>query len=196
MQVDPSLDLEYTEDVYNPSDDSYMLLKVADVSTGESFLEMGCGTGLVALHAARLGAKVTASDVSPRAVDCARRNAARNHIRMDVVLSDLFANVKGTFDVIAFNPPYLPGTASSTSWIERSWSGGGKGSETSIEFLEQAWRHLAPGGRIYLILSSLTGLTHVLKSAKERYEVDLLDEKRMFFESLYAYKLRLKTINR
>ena len=192
MRLDTSLDFDYTEDVYNPSDDSYMLLKVVEVSSGESFLEMGSGTGLTAIHAAKAGAEVTASDISPKAVECTKRNAAKNGLRIKTIQSDLFHNLSGIFDVIAFNPPYLPGAANSTSWIERSWSGGGRGCETTVQFLGEAWKHLAPGGRIYLILSSLTGLTQVLKAAKDRYEVQLIDEKRIFFESLYAYRLKLK----
>ena len=167
-------------------------MKIVDVSPGSSFLEVGSGTGIVAIHAAKAGAKVTASDINPEAVECTRRNGAKNGVHLKVVLSDLFEDIPGYFDIIAFNPPYLPGDNRSTSWIERSWAGGGKGSEVSIRFLQEAWRHLGPGGRIYLILSSLTGLTSVLKTAKERYDSELLEERRMFFESLCAYRFTLK----
>jgi len=192
MQLDRLIDIDTGAEVYNPSDDSYMLLKIVDVELDENFLEVGSGTGLVAIHAAKLGAKVTATDVNPHAVELTRRNAAKNQARIQVLQSDLFEKVDGYFDVIAFNPPYLPGDSSSTSWIERSWSGGGKGSEIPITFLDQAWRHLAPGGRIYMVLSSLTGLTSVLKAAKERYVSEMLVEQRMFFESLYAYRFTMK----
>lgn len=188
MRVDPLIDIDIGEDVYNPSDDSYLLLKTVEIQPGQSMLDVGTGTGLIAIHAAKLGAKVTATDINPHALELARRNSAKNGVRVSVVRSDMFNEVTGEFDVIAFNPPYLPGEASSTSWIERSWSGGEKGSEISVKFLGDAWRHLAPGGRIYMVLSSLTGLTAVLKAAKARYESEMLEEKRMFFESLYAYR--------
>jgi release factor glutamine methyltransferase len=192
VKFDSSIDIEVDEDVYNPSDDSYLLLKCIEISPGESFLEMGTGSGMVALHAARLGAKVTAADVNPKAVECARRNAARNGIRLDLVRSDLFERITGLFDVIAFNPPYLSGTASSTSWVEKAWAGGEEGSEMAITFLENAWRHLAPGGRIYMVLSSVGGLMSLLKAARERYESDMLEEKHMFFESIYVYKFKMR----
>jgi release factor glutamine methyltransferase len=192
MQLDRLIDIDTADEVYNPSDDSYMLLRIVEVARDETFLEVGTGTGLIAIHAAKMGAKVTATDVNPHAVELTRRNAARNQVRIQVQQSDLFDKVDGYFDVIAFNPPYLPSDSSSTSWIERSWSGGEKGSEILVSFLDQAWRHLAPGGRIYMVLSSLTGLTSVLKAAKERYESEMLEEQRMFFESMFAYRFRAK----
>jgi len=189
VRLDPTLEIEVLPEVYNPSDDSYLLLKVVEVPPDGSLLEMGAGTGLVAVHAARLGAKVTAVDINPHAIDCARRNAARNNVRLETVRGDLFDKVPGSFDVIAFNPPYLPGETTSTTWIEKAWSGGEEGSEVAVRFLQDAWRHLNPGGRIYMILSSTGGLMSVLKAAKERYRAEMLIEQRMFFESIFAYKL-------
>ena len=194
MKLDASIEIDVMPEVYNPSDDSFLLHKVVDgVTPGKSFLEMGPGTGLLSVHAAKLGARVTAADINPHAVECTARNAARNGVRMDVVRSDLFEKIQGNYDVIVFNPPYLPGPASSTSWIERAWSGGGEGSETAVQFLNDAWKHLSPGGRIFMILSSVGGLMSVLKSARERYDSEMLEEQHMFFESIYAYRFRLKT---
>ncbi len=191
MQLDNSLDVVIESDeVYGPSDDSFLLLKVMEVSPGERFLEMGCGSGLLSLHAAKAGATVKAADINPNAVECTRRNAARNNLRVEAVVSDLFENIQGDFDVIAFNPPYLPEETRSTSWIEKSWAGGSEGGETAIRFLDEAWRHALPGGRIYLILSSLGGLTSVLKSARQRYDAEMIEERHMFFESIYAYRFR------
>lgn len=193
VRLDSSIDIVVDDEVYNPNDDSFLLLRSVDVSPGETFLEMGTGSGLIALHAAKLGAKVTAADINPNAVECTRRNAARNGLELEVVRSNLFENVPGIFDTVAFNPPYLPGAASSTSWIEKAWAGGGEGSEIAVGFLEQAWRHLAPGGRIYMVLSSVGGLMSVLKAAKERYSSEMIEEKHMFFESMYSYRLKART---
>ena len=195
MKLDTSIEIEFGPEVYNPSDDSYLLLKVVDVSQEERFLEMGPGTGLLSIHAAKLGAIVTAADVNPHAVECTKRNAAKNSVRIDTFKSDLFEKVQGNYDVIVFNPPYLPGATTSTSWIERAWSGGDEGSETAVQFLNDAWKHLSPGGRIFMILSSVGGLMSVLKSARERYDSEMLEEQHMFFESIYAYRFRLKTIS-
>lgn len=196
MRLNPTLEIDVSPDVYNPSDDSYLLLKVVELSPDGSLLEVGTGAGLVAVHAAKLGAKVTAVDINPHAVDCAKRNAARNNVRLEIVHGDLFDKIPGSFDVIAFNPPYLPGKATSTTWIEKAWSGGEEGSEVAVRFLRDAWRHLNPGGRIYIILSSVGGLMSVLKAAKERYSAEMLIEQHMFFESIFAYKLEPRSSSR
>jgi release factor glutamine methyltransferase len=194
VNLDTSLDVAIeSSEVYSPSDDSFLLLKVTEVSPGERFLEIGCGSGLVSLHAAKAGATVTAADINPHAVECTKKNAVGNNLRIEVIRSDLFEKVDGCFDVIIFNPPYLPEETRSTSWIEKSWSGGEEGSEVAVRFLEEAWRHLSPGGRIYVILSSIGGFTSALKAAKPRYDAEMLEEKHMFFESIYAYKFKLRT---
>ncbi len=192
MKLDQTISIDVMDEVYNPSDDSYLLLKVIDPKPGETMLEMGPGTGLISIHAAKAGAIVTAVDINPHALECTRRNAAANNLRVETVKSDLFENVKGNFDIIAFNPPYLPGSTKTTSWIERSWSGGDDGGEVAVRFLEEAWKHLTPGGRIFVILSSAGGLMSVVRAARQRYESEMLEEHRMFFESLFAYRFKMR----
>jgi release factor glutamine methyltransferase len=192
VKLDPSIEISATNEVYNPSDDSYLLLKAVEVSSGQDYLDMGCGTGFLGIHAAHFGANVVAADINPHAVECAKRNAAANDVRIEVLLSDLFEKIEGSFDVISFNPPYLPGEESSTSWIEKAWSGGDEGSEVAIRFINQAWKHLNPGGSAYVILSSIGGYMSAVRAARDRYDIEMLEEKRMFFESIYAYRMRLK----
>jgi release factor glutamine methyltransferase len=188
VKLDLSIDIDLLPEVYSPGDDSYLLLEAVEVSPNSKLLDIGTGSGIIALHAAKLGARVTATDINPSAVQCARANAFRNDLKMEVVESDLFDEVKGFFDVITFNPPYLPSDGEPSSWVERSWSGGSDGSEIVMRFLDKAWFHLGPKGRIYVVLSSLGSLRSVLRSARERYEGEMLTEKHMFFESIFAYR--------
>jgi len=192
LNLDTSLDIEVADEVYNPAEDSFLLLKAVEVQPGQRLLEMGAGSGFVALHAAKAGAVVTAADINPHAIDCVRRNALRNDLKVEVVRSDLFEGVPGLFDVIAFNPPYLPDEAKTSSWMEHAWSGGREGSEVAVRFLDEAWRHLAPKGTVYMILSSIGGIMTVLRASKSHYTAELLDEKKMFFESVFAYRFVLK----
>ena len=194
MKLDLSIDISIDGNVYDPSDDSYLLLKAIDVREGESFLEMGCGSGMAAIHASRAGASVVAADINPRAVDCARRNALRNGAKVTVVQSDLFENIPQSFDVIAFNPPYLPDENEPKTWIERSWTGGEEGNEVAAAFLIEAHRHLTPNGRIFIILSSLGSLRSLLRTARELYVSTMLEEKHMFFESIFAYRFDPKNL--
>ncbi len=192
MKVDTSIDIDVAQDVYNPSDDSLLLLDVLEVSPGQRLLDVGTGTGIVALHAAKAGAKVTAVDINPHAVACARSNALRNDLKVEVLQGDLFDKVEGLFDVIAFNPPYLPDEGQPSSWVERAWSGGADGAEVVVRFLDDAWRFLTPGGRIYTILSSFGSIRTILRNARQRYDVEMVEERHMFFESILAYRMSAK----
>lgn len=104
------LDLVVLPGVFHPGFFHSTALLAEHIATfdlkGRRFLELGAGTGRVALTAARAGAVVTASDINPKAVENVRINAARNNLTLDVVLSDLFDRLPGHFDIIAINPPY------------------------------------------------------------------------------------------
>jgi methylase of polypeptide subunit release factors len=71
-----------------------------------TFLDVGTGTGYVAIRLALGGSEVHATDVSSIAKELAERNAGRNGVSLSVRISDLFENVEGTYDGIAFNPPF------------------------------------------------------------------------------------------
>jgi release factor glutamine methyltransferase len=102
---------------------------------------------------------------------------------MRLVQGDLFSCVEGPFDWIVFNPPYLPSEGEAD---EASWSGGERGSETVASFLEEAPRHLRPGGSVLMVYSSQTGLT---ERDLKGYEVELLEEQHLFFETLICARL-------
>jgi release factor glutamine methyltransferase len=84
------------------------------------FLELGCGSGLIAIAAAKKGAMVTATDINQVAVDALKKNSSQNKVEMEIIQSDLFYNIpKQQFDIIAINPPYykkIPLTPASHAW--------------------------------------------------------------------------------
>jgi release factor glutamine methyltransferase len=74
-----------------------------------TLLEVGSGTGLISVHAAKRGAAVTAIDLNPVAVENTRANCALNNVTVQILLSNLFESIpKQTFDWIVINPPYYP----------------------------------------------------------------------------------------
>lgn len=87
---------------------------------GQRFLELGAGSGLISIHAAKKGATVTATDINPVAIECLRRNCHQNKVQGEIILSDLFANIpEQLFDIIAINPPYYrkqPQTMADHAW--------------------------------------------------------------------------------
>jgi len=151
MHHDPS-------QVYTPDADTYLLLEAArkEIKTGDRVLEIGTGSGLIAAELKKV-TWVVATDINPHAVLCARKKGVQ------VVQSDLFCGIRNSFDVILFNPPYLPTQPEERidDWLEHALDGGLNGRVVIERFSTQVSRVLAPGGRILLLISSLTGLPEV-----------------------------------
>jgi len=181
------IDIEECEEVYPPLEDTFLLLEALAVTPGERALEMGCGTGLISCHLAAAGAVLTAADVNPRAVRCTRANLTRNGLPGEVVESDLFANVPGSFDLIVFNPPYL--SVEEDGLLEKAWAGGKEGVDVLVPFLTGARERLEPGGRIVLLLSSEMG-QGALDDALRSFSRRRLGSRRYFFEELWVEELR------
>jgi SAM-dependent methyltransferase len=121
------------------------------VRAGGTALDLGTGCGILAVFAALRGYKVTAVDIEPGAVSCARANAILNHVedQMCVVEGDLFKPVEGkSFDVVVFNLPFFRGRARTP--LERAWM--------SPDVIERCAAGLpavlAEGGSAYFVLSS------------------------------------------
>ena len=130
---------------------------------GKRILDLGCGSGLVALCAAKKGAIVTATDISEAAVSCTRQNAAANQLDVEVLSSDLFDRLQGRyFDIIAVNPPSYkkePRTAE-----ERAWYAG-----TNYEYFQKFFSQLKivyrEGTAVYIILSEECELEDIVSIA-------------------------------
>jgi len=103
------IQIEDSVGVCGVRDDTRALAEAAAQLPGPGrALDMGTGSGYVGIYLALHGWEVDATDVSPRAVELARRNAAANGAAVRVYQSDLFDRVEGTFDLILFNPPMRP----------------------------------------------------------------------------------------
>ena len=127
---------------------------VADIQPGLSVLDMGTGTGVWGLMAAREGAHVTATDLPTVCLKSVEQNAHDNGLEPPEVLhGDLFEPLQGrTFDRILFNPPFHVGTPDSPE--DRAYMGGANG-EVVTRFLRDAPEYLADGGAAYIILPRL-----------------------------------------
>ncbi len=118
---------------------------------GASAFDLGTGTGVLAILLARAGARVTATDLDPRAVACAKDNARRFGVEaaVEVVLADLFP--PGRARLVVANPPWLPGAPHGA--LDRAvYDPGGA---VLARLLEGLPEHLAPGGEAWLVLSDL-----------------------------------------
>ncbi len=150
---------------------------------GTRFLDLGTGSGIVGLHAARAGAIVTALDINPKAVECARSNAAGAGLVLDCRESDLFSALTGErFDVIAWNPPFFPKRIDSPG--EAAFYAG-ENYEVIRRFASEAPSYLTSTGRIFLILSrdlDFSKWEDIFRNAGLR--LDLLEDRRWGWETM------------
>jgi release factor glutamine methyltransferase len=172
-------------DVFNPTlfHTSVALIAQLDsvpVGPGMAILDMGTGSGVGAIAAARRGARVVAVDISPEAVRCARINVLLNRLedRIEVRRGDLFEPVQGErFDLVLFNPPFYTGTPHAM-W-EYAW----RSEDALARFARDLPTVLSPSGRALLVVSSTTaGVDEAL--ARTQFESQLLWKRDMINERL------------
>jgi release factor glutamine methyltransferase len=134
------------------------------------------------------GCDVTCADISPIALRLTKHNARINNAKVKLVFSDLFRNVHERFDFIVFNPPYLP----DEDYPARDLTGGRKGNEVTIKFLEEAKHFLREGGQILLNVCSLSNPDETFQKIKELgYEYEVLEKVKLPWEELYAVRLSI-----
>ncbi|MFE7775204.1 HemK2/MTQ2 family protein methyltransferase [Streptomyces sp. NPDC057445] len=152
--------------VYAPQDDTALL---ADALRNESLppqatvLDVGTGSGALALVAASRGARVTAVDISRRAVWTARLNALVARTPVRVLRGDLTAPVAGrTFDLIVTNPPYVPSPSPARRGPARAWDAGRDGRLVLDRICREVPPLLRPGGVLLVVHSALSGIAPTL----------------------------------
>ncbi len=187
------LKLKIPKTVYEPSEDSFMLAKAAlQIKKGSKVLEIGCGSGIASICALKNGSTVVGVDISPDAVKCARENAKRNNLEGSFRESNLFESVpKEKFDVIIFNPPYLPTELKDklNGPLNHAFDGGKDGRKVLEVFLDQFDNFLKKGGYLLLVQSDLNGPVKTKKKlVKMNYEVEILLKESFFFETVFIYK--------
>ncbi len=184
--------------MYSPSEDSFLLSaclkkylknkKSKNKKAGKELkiLDMGSGTGIQAETCIKAGfSDVLCADIDKNAVDYLRKK------KFKAVKSDLFSKIpkKEKFDLIIFNPPYLPEDKYDK---EKDTAGGKKGYETIIRFLGQAKSHLSAKGEILLLFSSLSSPKTIINRAENLgYKSGQLSSKKLFFEELFVYMLKI-----
>ncbi len=194
---------------YEPQEDSALLAaQVARLARG-AVLDVGTGTGIQAITAARNEAVtlVVALDIDDTALALARKR--HSHPKIHYLHSNLFSalaapEASGTaasrpgasqfkevlpqrFDIIICNPPYLPAEAHDA---HPALYGGPHGWEFTIRLLREAPRHLAPGGQLLLIVSTLENKEYVLREAQRLgWQHEQLSEAAFFFERLSVHRL-------
>jgi release factor glutamine methyltransferase len=190
--------ISISPDVYEPAEDSFLLAKYAKTLRGR-ILEIGCGSGIASLNAAKADSanEVIGVDINPHAVALAQKNAKANKItNAGFMESNLFTNIaKGErYDAIIFNPPYLP-TAPEDKVkgpLNAALDGGKDGREVLDRFLDEFETYLKPDGVLLLIQSSLNDKDKTEQILEKKgFVVHVLETESYFFEKLYVLEVKI-----
>lgn len=174
--------------IYEPDEDSFLLVKqVKKLAKDKKVLDMGTGFGILAETALESGAKdVLAVDIDEEVIEFVKSKGIK------VKTSDLFSNIDEKFDLIIFNPPYLPEDELEDFEIRNVTTGGKEGYEIIERFLIDAKKYLNKNGEILIVFSSLTNKEKVDSILNEnKYKFKCLETKKMFFEELYVYLIKM-----
>lgn len=186
--------LNVPDDVYLPSDDSFLLAE-ASVSLKGKILELGCGSGIVSLFNAKANPQNTVFgvDINPSAIASANENAKLNSIgNTTFVESDLFDAIPdASFDAILFNPPYLPTPDDEKirGKLNAAFDGGKNGRDTLGRFFDQLESHIHQGTRVLILHSSLNNPDKTFEQMESLgLKTEKVCEKSFFFEKLMVLK--------
>lgn len=154
----------------------------------KTFLELGCGCGIISLLASKKGAKVVASDINQTALDFLEINADKNELSLEIVFSDLFKSLENsTFDYIIINPPYYPRKPQNVE--EQAWFCG-----ENFEYFEKLFlelpNFLSPENHCFMILSQDCALEQIKAIAlKNDVVFELVIEREEWIETNYIFNI-------
>ena len=169
------INLRISDNTFMPSTISTLIARELHIEEGELAIDVGCGSGILSIIAAKLGARhVHAIDKSPDVIDVGRANAEANQVSDKVTFyhGDLFEPLDQSIkaDVIIGDVSGIPDTlADESGWFPTKGGGGARGSELPIRMLEEARRRLTSGGRLFLPTGSLQDENSIIDTAKHLY---------------------------
>ncbi|MCX6763577.1 MAG: 50S ribosomal protein L11 methyltransferase [Candidatus Moranbacteria bacterium] len=168
------------------------------VFKSDSVLDIGTGTGILAILAAKMGGNVYAIDILDDSIKCAKKNALLNGVNIKFVKSDLFKNINNKkFDVIIANVPQeliSPKIIKKLkSEIITGMDGRDNGSEVLFRTLKNAKKFMTVKTRFYVAVYSLSGWRNNLRYILENYNAKLVDfysgeVKKFVYDDLDYYK--------
>jgi len=175
--------------VYEPAEDTFLLAENVKAKRTDEVLEIGTGTGIIAIIVSRMARRVIATDINDYAIKCAIKNATNNKaFNIEIRKGNLFEPVKDEkFDLILFNTPYLPTSDNEKidDEINSAWNGGNDGRTTIDRFIGEVKEHLNDGGRVQMVQSSLSDIDKTLEKLEEiGLKASVTAKEKHFFEEI------------
>ena len=155
---------------------------------GKTLFELGAGTGIISILAAKKGAIVYASDISSKAVDNIKLNAAKNNVRINIFTSDLFNNIPDMqFDYIIINPPYY--NKDPRQEEEYAWFCG-----SNFEYFKSLFsslsNYIGKNSKVFMILSEVCDIQKIKSIGMENEFAWILKIKKQFWgENNYIFEI-------
>jgi release factor glutamine methyltransferase len=158
---------------------------------GKDALDMGTGSGVLGLICAQSGGHVTVTDVDNLALENVQIVASELNLNIRALNSDIFSNITDSFDVVLFNPPYLP----SDKITDRTVDGGLGGRLFLDQFLNDLSPHLKTDGFAMLLVSSLNN-PQSIRDAHPETSFEVVAERNLFFEKIQVLLCRTRCPSR
>ncbi|OWT32950.1 methyltransferase [Methanobrevibacter sp. 87.7] len=175
--------------VYEPAEDTFLLAENLQINPEDSVLEIGTGSGLVAIYAREKSDKITVSDININALEIAEENFKNNGINdIEIKFGNLYEPFENRkFDVILFNTPYLPTEKEDIidTDLNYAFDGGVDGRKVIDPFLYGLKNHLNKHGKVQMIQSSLSNIEKTFEILEsEGFICEITKKEHFFFEDV------------
>ena len=158
----------YTDNgIFNKSGLDYgtrLLLNSLDTSNKNSFLDIGCGAGVVGIYLKKLDNNFTVDmcDINKRAIDITNKGLKKNNLTGNAFLSDAYSNIESKYDCIISNPPIHAGK------------------EKVYEIIRGASSHLNPNGELWIVMRKDQGALSMMNDNKDIYNFEIITKDKGF----------------
>lgn len=175
---DVDIVLELNERVFAPSKNGLFYANTLNVAPENKVIDLGTGSGILAIYAAKRGGIVSATDIEDEAIESAKKNFALNKVSVEIKKSSLFGNFSGPYDVIIANLPneIIPPayTKRIGQQLAQTFDGGKSGNECILSLIAEAHKYMHGKSRLYLPVHTLTDYHQVLQAAVKQYQAKLI----------------------
>ncbi len=196
--------LEVNDHIFPPSPHGSFFAENMKINADETVIDVGTGSGFLAILAAKLGGKVSATDNDRDAIELAKKNAVRNNVCIDFQQGNYFANFKKKFDVITANLPqeivHKNYQKAIGKQLTASFNGGSDGNKQLLGFFDVAKKYMHDKSRLYISVYTATNYAQTLRKIIQNYNARLVAfdtaPTKEFVEDNIEWYLKLKEVGK